>query len=371
MDTISSLFPNLHWSNLLFLPGLLVGFTVHELGHSITAYFLGDTSQIKKGAISANPSKHISWMGTIFFIFFGVGWPKLLQFDPEHFKDRYLDTFLVSIAGAAANLAASVVIFAMSVSLLGLLRLFNLLDGDQFATIMFFNRTSELAALDFPQALQNASVWIIAFTNRIWVANFILALISLIPLPPFDGFTAVMSLLGVTKERRLSQLAEPAVMRETKMVEPPKIVSKKQSMADIHFKLGTDYHRQQQFTDAIARYRQAIMADSTFGPAYVNMGLAYKAKDQRSEAIQAFRGATRYAHDEKSKNQAWGELHNLSALPDISPPEQESKSNSTGSTPWTDTKPSPDWIAFWAGAIALVFTFSCIVGILLTNLFRQ
>ena len=68
IDTLNSLFPNWHWLNLLIIPGLIIGFTIHELGHSLMAYFLGDISQVKQGNITANPLKHISWFGTILFI---------------------------------------------------------------------------------------------------------------------------------------------------------------------------------------------------------------------------------------------------------------------------------------------------------------
>ena len=43
--------PLLQWTNLLIIPGLLVGFTVHDLAHAITAYLLGDYSQVENGKI--------------------------------------------------------------------------------------------------------------------------------------------------------------------------------------------------------------------------------------------------------------------------------------------------------------------------------
>ena len=36
------------WSMLLMLPALFVGFTVHELGHAMVAYLLGDSSQVER-----------------------------------------------------------------------------------------------------------------------------------------------------------------------------------------------------------------------------------------------------------------------------------------------------------------------------------
>jgi Zn-dependent protease len=358
-----------HWFNLLIIPGLLIGFTVHELGHALTAYYLGDYSQVKEGKITANPIKHVSWLGGALFLLFGIGWPKPVSFDPQNFKHRYLDSFLVAAAGPCANFLLCFVIFFSSVLILGLLQSTQQIEPHLFSEIIFFNRGSDLASLPFSEASKEISLWIIAFSNRIWVINFVLAAISLIPLPPFDGFTALLSLLGMFREKRIGDLADEnsgqkSVPNQSRL---PLVSNKKRKMADIHFKVGADYHQAGQFDDAIARYRQAISADAVYGPAYVNMGLAYKAKEQRAEAIQAFRAATRYASDEKSKNQAWAELHDMSALPgsrqDIIP-----KSENTGETPWTDTKPTPDWLAFGVGIFLLLFMFICLFALLLITM---
>ena len=377
------------WLNLLLVPGLLIGFTVHELGHALTAYYLGDYSQAEKGRITANPVKHISWIGGLLFITFGFGWPKPINFNPKNFKHQSLDTYLVSLAGPCANFLVSLLFFILTLVLMWVLRLTQQIDPDQFSTIMFFNRNNALASLSGGEALQEVVVWVIAFSNRVWVVNFVLAVISLIPLPPFDGFTIILSLFGLIREKRIQDLRgddavdepvmptasaakEPAQpltrsLLEQTSVEADVPVNKKQSMAEIHFKFGTEYHSQQKFDDAIARYRQAIENDAHFGPAYVNMGLAFKAKGHRQEAIHAFRAATRYAQDEKAKSQAWAELHELSALPNINP-EIPTTNTDSGATPWTDTKPAPDWIMFGIGAAALFLFFFCIFGFFLVSM---
>ena len=203
MDTLNTLFPNWHWLNLLLLPGVLLGFTVHELAHALVAHYLGDQNQVKQGHITPNMFKHISWFGIILFSLFGLGWPKPLRLDPTHFRDRYLDSFLVAIAGPAANLALSMLIFLLTLTIVGFLTLTNQLSAEQFTTILFFSRSNALASLELETALQNASLWVVILTNRIWIANFILATVSLIPLPPFDGFTAGLSLIGLVREKRI------------------------------------------------------------------------------------------------------------------------------------------------------------------------
>ncbi|NIT58535.1 MAG: tetratricopeptide repeat protein [Aliifodinibius sp.] len=361
---------NWHWLNLLLIPGLIIGFTVHELGHSLMAYYLGDYSQAKDGKITANPFRHISWFGGALFVLFGIGWPKPVGFNAKNFKNRYLDSFLVATAGPFANFVLCLIIFFSTLLIMGLLNITQQIDKQQVSEIIFFNRTtSPLVSVPFSEAAKDILLWIITFSNRIWVANFVLAFVSLLPLPPFDGFTALLSLIGLMREKRINELTngDPLPTISFNNTHSVSNSDKKQSMADIHFKVGTEYHEQKKFDDAIARYHQAVKVDATYGPAYVNMGLAYKAKNQRTEAISAFRAATRYAADEKSKNQAWAELHDLSALPGIRS-DVYTKNENSGSTPWTDTKPSPDWLTFGVGILVLLLSFVCIFGLLLITL---
>jgi len=369
METLTNLFPNLQWTNFLIIPGLIAGFTIHELGHSLTAYFLGDVTQAKRGMITANPIKHISWLGMVFFVLFGLGWPKPVHLDAHSFKDRYLDSFLVAIAGPAANLVASLLVFLGTAILLGILWLVKLLDGQQIASIFLFSRAHQLASLNLPEAVGNSAVWLIIFTNRVWVANFALALVSLLPLPPFDGFTATLSLLGFIKERRISQLTGTRyALKSPVAASPVPPVPVPKTAAEIHFQAGTNYHNQQKFDDAIARYRQSIKNDPSFGPAYVNLGLAYKAKDQQKEAIQAFKGATQYAADDKSQDQGWAELFDLNAIPGMpSATAGYTKNQNPGTSPWTNTAPTPNWVALFWGGIVFVLSFSCIIGIIIAN----
>lgn len=360
-------FPNFHWVNFLLIPGLIIGFTAHELGHNLTAYFLGDVTEVKKGHITANPFRHISWIGAALFMLTGFGWPKTLRFNPEAFKDRFLDAFLVAIAGPTANLLVALLVFMGSVIMVGALRLFNQIDNQQASTILLFNAGRLPADLPPAEALKDVTVWIAALTNRVWVANFTLAIFSLIPLPLFDGFTAALSLLGILREKRLRQLTgDLAVEDEDALLtalHPQKKPNHKQTITEIHFNTGMAYHRRRQFDDAIARYRLAIQSDPGFGPAYINMGLAYKAKNQPDEATHAFKGATRYAQDEKSKNQAVAELNTLDILPaDIA------TTAPTDVGPWTDINPAPDWPALVAGLVFLGLTFVCTLAFLLITI---
>ncbi len=134
---------------------------------------------------------------------------------------------------------------------------------------------------------------------------------------------------------------------------------RRNNVADIHFKVGIDYHLDNQFDDAIARYRQAIANDQHFGPAYVNLGLAYLGKGNRREAIHACRGAIQFADAQKSEQEAWFQLHQLSEVSPVAADAGEELAE-LGASPWVDTRPRPNWFALslglaltLAGAVAL------------------
>jgi len=143
---------------------------------------------------------------------------------------------------------------------------------------------------------------------------------------------------------------------------------RRNAAADIHFKSGTDYHQANQFDDAIARYRQAIKSDPHFGPAYVNMALAYLGKGDRKKAIQAFRGATQYADDQKSQQEAWYQLHQLSEISPLNEQTAKQDMAEMGASPWTNTRPSPNWLGLAIGAGLLLIGAVIVYGYLLVEL---
>ncbi len=367
---MDSLFPSIHWTNLLVIPGLLIGYTVHELGHAIMAYLLGDYSQVEQGKITLNPFEHISWFGSLSFLLFGIGWPKPLRANPYNFKRKYLDIFFVAISGPIASftlgltgLLLTLVIAATLVYVSGTTtdRVFPLLFPSVFPFL--FPMTTEL-----PQTM-NMQTWSIAFTGYIAATSFWLTFTSLLPLPGLDGFAALTSLMAFFrehKEKRTQKLPSPLVAdRPMTLINQRK---RRNSAADIHFKAGAEYHEEKKYDDAIARYRQAIASDQNFGPAYINMGLAYLAKGDRKKAIQAFRGAVQYADDQKSQAEAWYQLHQLSQVSPVDEDAAQESMTKLGASPWTDTKPRPNWLGLGIGSFLLFVCGLFLYGYLLTHL---
>jgi Zn-dependent protease len=368
MGELSQLIPP--WTKLLIIPGILAGFTVHELGHTFVAYLLGDLSQVERGRITLNPFRHISWFGTFTFVLFGFGWARPIQVDPGQFKRRSVCMFLVAISGAAANLLLAGLVLALTLMLVTMVSLFSQQDLGQVLGLLLYVE---------PDASPNIAAWTAAFTTYTVYANLALAFFNLIPFPTLDGFTALVSLIRMLRVQEDEEVETPAGRRASAKDSAPsyrgtssrggasaRSGGSQRQPADIHFELGAQFHAEGQHQDAIARYRQAIANDRHYGPAYVNLGLAYLALDQRSRAIQAFRGATRYATDEKSKTEAWSQLHKLSEyrpliIPDTLPvPEEDIAQDAPETGPWTDTRPTPNWLAFGLSSFLALVSAGCL-----------
>ena len=134
---------------LRLLPGLIVGLTVHEFAHAITAKWLGDSTAERMGRVSLNPLRHLSPLGTVALFILGFGWGKPVVVNIYNFKKPKLYYLLSSLAGPAANL----VLCALALGILYL-----------------------------------RPHWTIAFIcMSIFYINAILAVINLLPVPPLDG----------------------------------------------------------------------------------------------------------------------------------------------------------------------------------------
>lgn len=363
---MSDFFPPVHWTNLLIIPGMLIGFVVHELAHAFAAYYLGDYSQVEKGKITLNPFRHISWFGTFAFLLFGIGWTKSLQVDPRRFKRRHLDTCLVAIVGPIASFTLFLIGLLLTLTIAAVMVYGSGVSTDEVLLLLLPSQGS------LPETL-NLQAIAMALTTYIAVANFWLALTSLIPLPGLDSFIAIVSLVAFFREKEKPNQAKAAVDGRRKAgnaLAPLSQYQRRNSLADIHFKIGTEYHEANKFDDAIARYRQAIDSDKRFGPAYVNLGLAYLGKGKRREAIQAFRGAVQYSDDQKSQQEAWYQLHQLSEVSPVATDANDNM-NKMGALPWTDTKPRPNWISLSVGTGLFLVCGVAVYGYVFTNLIHM
>lgn len=144
---------------LKFLPGIIIGLTVHEFCHAWVAHLCGDSTSKDQGRVTLNPLKHIDPLGFIMLIFVGFGWAKPVQFDEMNLRNPKYDVIKIALAGPLSN-----ALIAMILSVL-----FSLLSSvlpEYPGTILY--TLSEV------------------FMYAIYI-NWGLFIFNLIPLPPLDG----------------------------------------------------------------------------------------------------------------------------------------------------------------------------------------
>lgn len=144
---------------LKFLPGIILGLTVHEFCHALMAHLCGDSTSKDQGRVTLNPLKHIDPLGFIMLIFAGFGWAKPVEFNERNLHNPKYDVIKIAMAGPLSNAVIAMilsVIFSVYSSFL----------PDYATTTMRI--ISEV------------------FLYAIYI-NWGLFIFNLIPLPPLDG----------------------------------------------------------------------------------------------------------------------------------------------------------------------------------------
>ncbi|MDR2886897.1 MAG: site-2 protease family protein [Bacteroidales bacterium] len=149
------------WRSLQFLPGIIIGLTVHEFCHAYVARQCGDTTSEEQGRITLNPLKHIDIVGFVFLIVAGFGWAKPVQFNESRLKNPRVDVMKIAAAGPLSNAATAIILSVILVA------------------------SEEIMAI---YQFQNNAVQVVMQTvfSAIYI-NWGLFVFNLIPLPPLDG----------------------------------------------------------------------------------------------------------------------------------------------------------------------------------------
>lgn len=145
---------------LLFLPGIIIGLTVHEYSHALVAKLCGDTTTTDQGRVTLNPLKHIDTFGFIMLLVAGFGWAKPVQFNEQNLRNPKTDVIKIALAGPLSN-----AIIAIILSIL-------------FSVYMNFSPGYHSSGMQLV---------IESFYSAIFI-NWGLFILNLIPLPPLDGF---------------------------------------------------------------------------------------------------------------------------------------------------------------------------------------
>lgn len=144
---------------LKYLPGIILGLTVHEFAHAWVAHLCGDSTSKEQGRVSLNPLKHIDPLGFIFIIFAGFGWAKPVQFNEQNLNNPKTDVIKIALAGPLSNAVLAMILSVVFSVLSVLTNRFN---------------SSDLQVLSE------------VFQYAIYI-NWGLFIFNLIPLPPLDG----------------------------------------------------------------------------------------------------------------------------------------------------------------------------------------
>src|SRR5579864_8524175 len=89
---------------LLLVPALLVAIPVHELGHAVAAYLLGDRSVRYFGYFTLNQRRFLDPLGVIAVFIALVGWGRRVPVQPNRISTP-VHKVIFELGGPAANLA--------------------------------------------------------------------------------------------------------------------------------------------------------------------------------------------------------------------------------------------------------------------------
>lgn len=157
---------NLDLTRILeFLPGIILGLTVHEFSHAYMAKRCGDLTSEEQGRITLNPLKHIDALGFIMLIVAGFGWAKPVQFNESNLRNPQRDIVKIAIAGPLSNALLAILLSVV------------------FA--VFSDRVTTNYSGSF-QIVRNILLYGIYINWGLFVFN-------LIPLPPLDGSHLLLS----------------------------------------------------------------------------------------------------------------------------------------------------------------------------------
>lgn len=169
-----------------FLIGLIVivcSITLHEFGHAISAYKLGDDTPRRDGRITLWPDKHFDPLGFLMIVLtmltgFGLGWGRPVMVDPRNFRHPRRDMIIVALCGPLMNLLLAVIAgLILRVALHG--------EGTAWLT-----------------GVPEQFVW------SFLIINLSLMFFNLIPIPPLDGSKILAGLLPYDLAFRYQRLMD-------------------------------------------------------------------------------------------------------------------------------------------------------------------
>ena len=185
---------------IFMIPALLLSVIVHELGHGIVAYRLGDPTPKLAGRLTFNPIPHIDPFGSIILpailIIFNspilFGWAKPVPINPFNFKKLgYRKGMAVtSLAGVSMNM------------------LFAFIFGFLFQILSNQSVLSSIASVLGTGFIKSVIMPLLIFFQYSVSINVILAIFNLLPIPPLDGWRFLTTMLPIQLEQKLESIEQ-------------------------------------------------------------------------------------------------------------------------------------------------------------------
>ena len=169
---------------------LLVAFPVHEFSHAFAAFRLGDSTARWQGRLTLNPIVHFDPLGgTILAISllvagFGIGWAKPTPVNPYNLRYGRRGEALVAFAGPISNLIMAIVV---AIPL-------RLIHGNPS---MWLTVTSN-----------DAAFFVFEIAVTFVIVDVLLLIFNLLPIPPLDGWRALLGLVDARTAYSLRQFEQ-------------------------------------------------------------------------------------------------------------------------------------------------------------------
>jgi Zn-dependent protease len=157
---------------------ILVSFPVHEFSHAFAAYKLGDSTARYQGRLTLNPVVHFDPLGGLLLVIgavlggFLIGWAKPTPVNPFNLRGGRRAEAYVALAGPVSNLVLAALV-AIPLRII-------LMNPDMFMAV----QTN--AAASFVFGVAETFVFI----------NLILMVFNLLPIPPLDGWHALLAVVN-------------------------------------------------------------------------------------------------------------------------------------------------------------------------------